>query len=530
MALNFPNVSILGLSQDSRFFDAGFHYSSTKNISIEGLVLDLINSFGITGIWTGQEGIVNIVRNNQNYQDLLLNGYSFGSGRILSISFDEGIDVRTKNYRASLSILDSGNLYNLTGFFYSGVDISNFRYLDVFSENYSFEKKPNGGYAYDHDLSVRFTSGVGNLNAINAAQLLAKSLFTGSNLGLAFYSGYTNTQGKRYFNETYNLIDNSCGFQETFEFDSYNTTYSVTRTNSLEFDSLGVATTSEQGTIKGIQNPNYQKALSAVNTELTGSYYRCSQLVNNYITGTTALSNSPILQGRVIDIFSNNISYNVAFSNKPNNFSNYFWDYTQQISQQNGVGTISENGTIIGRGENRTIAFNNALLGFNTVSAGIAGRITALFISNFSSPTNYQNSKQKSVSPYQGSIGYNYQYSNDPNLIANIGIRSKNVTVDSILPIYSYNKINIFNKKEIVQNDKQSTVGDTNISVTLQGDKTVNISSFLSAALAEVNSRIPVGNDKYVGGVEYSYAPNDNELRASVIWRYNKTAIPTIQP
>ena len=50
MALNFPNVSVLGLSQNARFFDAGFQYSSFRRLTIAGTVNDLTNGFGITGI------------------------------------------------------------------------------------------------------------------------------------------------------------------------------------------------------------------------------------------------------------------------------------------------------------------------------------------------------------------------------------------------------------------------------------------------------------------------------------------------
>ena len=82
MPLNFPNVSVLGVDHNLRFFDAGFQYASSKRLSIGGSMLDLIVGFGITGIWTGEEGVLATIRNNQNYQALILNGVNFGSGRI----------------------------------------------------------------------------------------------------------------------------------------------------------------------------------------------------------------------------------------------------------------------------------------------------------------------------------------------------------------------------------------------------------------------------------------------------------------
>lgn len=206
MPLYFQNVSSLSIQQQSRFFQAGFNYSANKNLNIRGLLTDLTNSFGVTGIWSGISD-TNLAA--IDYQPLLINGVNFGSGRITSINYDSDKDVRTKGYNATIEVLESGNLFNFTGSNYNGIDLRNSQYLEDFNENWSFSKKPNGGYSSNHSASIRFTTGVGNLNAIEAAKSLAKTLFTGSNLGFAFYSGYSNKQGKRFFTESYNLINKS---------------------------------------------------------------------------------------------------------------------------------------------------------------------------------------------------------------------------------------------------------------------------------------------------------------------------------
>src|SRR5262245_21756633 len=119
MSLNFPNVNVLGLSQDSRFFDAGFQYASFRRLSIAGTVNDLAATFGITGTWSGAEGMLNTILYNQNYQSLTINGVDFGSGRIENMSFDPGLDVKLKGYTADILVYDSGNLFNFTGLYYS---------------------------------------------------------------------------------------------------------------------------------------------------------------------------------------------------------------------------------------------------------------------------------------------------------------------------------------------------------------------------------------------------------------------------
>jgi hypothetical protein len=530
MSLVFPNVSLLGLSQESRFFDAGFHYSTTKNINIQGLVIDLTNSFGISGIWTGQEGITKVIQSAQDYQNLILNGVSFGSGKINSISFSPGLDVRTKTYNASLIIQDSGNLFNLTGFFYSGINLSQFQYLEDFSEDYSFQKKQNGGYSYTHNANIQFSSGIGQLNAIAAAQALARTLFTGSNLGLAFYSGYTNKQGKRYFSENYNLITNNCSFEETFDFDKDCGPYSAIYTVNVDRDERGVTTATEQATLRGIENPNYQKALTAIEIEMTGSYYRCSGAANYYFPSGAILINSPVSQGRNIDIFNNNIGYTIIFNNDTTNSGNFFWDYTIQTTLTEGIGNVSENGTVIGKGENHASAFVSAQNGFLAIKSGMSSRINDTFVNVFGSATNYLENKQETFSPFQGICGYTYNFTNNPNLISNSGIRRKTVSIQENAVRYAYNKLNILGYKEIVQNDRQSTVGQTTVSVELEGDKTVTLPLYLSTAVTEINLNLPVGNDKYVADASYEYDKNNGKVNVILTWLYNRAAVPTIYP
>lgn len=530
MPLLFPNVSTLGITRDTRFTDAGFQYGTAKKLAIAGTINDLANGFGISGVWTGQQGVLNTIANDRNYQDLYINGVSFGSGRIESITFDAGRDVSIKGYQATISVYDSGNLFNLTGTYYGGIDTSNLQYVQTFNENHAFERKVNGGYSYSHDANVQFTSGVGQLNAIGAAQSFVRSIFTGANLGFAFYSGYTNKQGKRYFTESYNLIDNTCAFRESFDFDTDSGNYSAVNTRNITMDERGIITATENGTIHGIENPNYQNALSAIGGEMAGAYTRCASAAALYFPTSAALISAPITQGRLIDIFNNNVTYNVTFDNSPINLLTYFWDYTQQASQKDGVGTVVEAGTVVGRGSNTSTAFTNARLGFNTVLAGIAGRVNTIFASTFSPTTNYLESKQQSFAPVQGQCGYSYAYSNDPTLIANNGVRRLEMSIENNAPVYSYNKINIFNKKEIIQNNYQSTVGSANVSARVEGDKSAVFSTLLASAKNGINANLPQGNDRYLAGYSYSYNQNANSLTASALWNFNQVAQPTTSP
>lgn len=530
MALNFPNVAVLGLTQQARFFGAGFQYASFRRLSIAGTLNDLAGTYGISGVWSGQEGLLATIRNNANYQPLVLNGVDFGSGRIESIDADAGLDVKLKGYTANIVIYDSGNLFNFTGTYYSGIETTNFANLAQFDESYSFTKPLNGGYSYSHDATIQFISGSQQLFAIGAAQSLARTLFTGGNLGFAFYPGHTDKQGKRYVTETYNLIDNSCGFQETFSFDNDNGAYSATYTTSVQLDDQGVVTATENGNIRGIENPNYQKALSAVGVEMTGSYYRCSGAAQTYFPTGAILITSPISQARAIDIFNNVVDYTVTFNNSPINQRSYYWDRTLSIALQDGVSTVTEQGSVQGRGENESVAFTNARTGFGIVLQGISGRCGALFTGPYAPATNYLVSKSQSFAPVQSRVTYGYSYSNDPTLIADSGVRRAEVTIDKNPPIYQYNKLGIIQVAEIAQNDYQGTLGAQGVNVAVEGDKTVGLPQLLSTAVGYINANAPAGTDRHVGAASYTYDINQNAANVSLTWRYGRSVSSTLYP
>jgi hypothetical protein len=70
-------------------------------------------------------------------------------------------------------------------------------------------------------------------------------------------------------------------------------------------------------------------------------------------------------------------------------------------------------------------------------------------------------------------------------------------------------------------------VATDNIKVNLQGDKTVNLSSFLSSGLIEINNRSPLGNNQYIQACNYSYSPNQNTTDISLTWVFNTPAVKT---
>lgn len=524
--LDFPNIETLSVTHQSRFFQAGFGYSMEKNINLGGLVLDLVNAWGVSGVWTG---INSIVRNTQDYQPLLINGKNFGSGRIQSITFDQGNDVRIKRYNATLQVLETGNLFNFTGQFYSGINLANSQYLEDFSENYDFEKKRNGGYSYQHRANIRFSSGVGQLNSIQAARTLAKSLFTGTALGFSFYSGFTRKQGKRFFTEAYNLIDNSCSFNESFDFDANSGNYSVTRTHNFTVEQNGVISVSENAQIRGIENPNFEKAVQALNTETDGAYPRCSGVFAFYAPANSSpLINSPLSKGYSYNLFDNELGYGISFNNDKTNSGSYFWSFNQQFTRNNGVVNVTEDGSVLGRGPNPTLAFENAQTGFNIVNSGLVNRCFAFYANNIGPKPIAMIGQNRSYNKRGAAIGYSASFSDEPFVSGTNGVKriTWQESTEDVLALY--NKFNIINNTEIAQYSKTTTEGGKTMSMVLEGEAGVSLATYLSNAQTYLNLNAPVGTSVRIVDCDYVFNPNRNVVEVRGVWIYNQVKGPSI--
>lgn len=529
MILNLPNVSLLGLSQNSNFFGAGFHYSTTRNLTINGNITDLGNSFGISGIWTGTQGLFETIQNNKEFSEIILNGFTFGTGRINSFSFDAGFDVFKKEYTATLEVFETGNLFNLTGTYYSGVNFENSQYLQDFSEAYTLNKAQNGGYNYAHNANVRFNSGVGNLNANIAAKNLVRSLFTGSAIGFAFYSGFTSKLGKRIYNESYNLINNTCQFDESFSFDSDQGNYSVTRTNEFNLGENGIITVSEGANLRGIVRPTFQSAIDALNLEIGGSYARCTGVFGAY----AGANYSPLLRSEIdrttqLDLFGNTLNYNIVYTNDIQNSGTYFWNYTQQFTRQDGDSLFSENGNVVGRGGNRPTAYINAKNGFNVVKNGIFNRALSYYINENALTGIFVASRDETYSPQKGTISYGWNFTNEATFPGTGGVKNIRVSSQNNNSVYLFTKFGIFNQGEIVQDENNATNQQNNFTLVLDGDNGLALPVYLENAKTYLNLNTPSGVNSFISDAGYVFDKNNNSVSVNVGYTCNKAAVKTI--
>ncbi len=512
MALYFEKVSLLGLTQEFKQLGAGFNYANIKQFSIQGNVTDLHNVVGVIGILSG---VATTTSNFYNYQPIILNGVNFGDGRVESLNFVAGTDVQLDQYTATLSTFNQGDLSNLAGLNYPSIDITNWELIDNFTENYSFNRKENGGYSYVHTANIQFFKGPSDINAINQAKALASSLFVGSALGFVFYPAGTATPGKRYYKETYDIITNACAFEETLDFDHYDTTYSAIYNDSIELGADGIVNVTENGIVRGITDPNFTTAANGFQAVIAGALSRCSNLITEYAPiGQTfqPLLTTQLSQSINYNLFIGEITYTIVFTNDPKYFNTYFWSYTTEQTQQNGYFNAVENGNIIGKATDRPTAYDNAVAGAAIAIPGVATRIANL---PNSAGGYYQVATSRSDSPFKGVISYSTSFSNKP-VLGGGSSQQIAVEIEDDTSVYQWNKFGIFNIGNILQDGDSSLPQKRRVNLTVFGVSNADISDYKSAVNGVINNYKLNGG--FVTQCNYEFNPNQNTLSFNTEW------------
>lgn len=332
--------------------------------------------------------------------------------------------------------------------------------IKSFSENFDIDFDNNnkilGG---THSIDIEYTADNKDLNVISLAQNLASELLTKA-IPAAFIEGNYNIRQEGTYkvlrSESYDVINGKCGFKKTFSYgtDKNLTPYSVNRTLNIELGEDGLATVQENCDIKAENdNPSlYSNALIGLNEQISGAYFRCSGLYNDYSNrlNLSGVLNPTLLQRSTsINKFDGTINYNVNFNNDRKNLQNYIFEYTSILDRNESfIWNISERGSVQGVGnKNFNIQYLNAETGWRIVKTGITSRSSG-FWNQYAKEkaSNEFNliSRQISRSPYKGEITYDYNYTDDPTIRNNLG-DIKRLTIEytdnsnlgnNLLPIY----------------------------------------------------------------------------------------------
>ncbi len=519
MSLYFDNAEVLSLTYTPQYFGDLARFSVEKKVTVQGKVLDLTNSIGISDIWSGMALVVG----NDDFQDINLNGVSFGNGKISNTSFSEGVDVRQKSYTTDITVYETGNLFNVQTGVYNGITYTSPEFIQDLAETISYSKGENGQSTYNHNIAITYREDFVGAR-IPAAQTFAENLFDANN-----FTNVLGSYGHNYnkiYTEVYDDILKTCNFSLTYNFFRESTDFSVDYNNSIQIDENGIITATEQGVIRKIDGAGITSVYTQLQTELANSLTRCNSLKTSYFNSSDSLKSTPLEQSTTINNFSYLIEYSVTYTNDSSINNGFSWQYTININKgQDGINVLSEQGTVNGYGRINDTKFDNALNKFNqTVKPSVLNRLQGYYNKyvspNFSSI--HGTNKLISFNRFNGVIEYSYTYSDDLTLQAG-EITKIEINKSTSDPVHLSNNFNVLGFKEIRQPSNNSTIGTETTTVTLFGDRN-RIPSLYSFALARIDG--PGGQDPILTNITYSIDIFASSFSLSATYNYHGSTAP----
>ena len=474
------------------------------------------------------------------YTGIVVNGINFGTGRITSFNNPVSTDI-TENGRhlwkqtVGFEVYESGDLSNI-----SNVDSSVSALLGAYNqnlasldENFSFDISQNGDYQYGHTVSVRCVnepSGAGTSGYVFAQQIASGLLTSTPPFGYIdpVHSGFYNLIGKRTYTEQVDIFNGAASFEEKFIIQSRDFVK-----HSVTFDN-GFANITESATIRhsGISkaddvfgNGDVNSITTKFNNAFGGAYTRCNVLYDTYtsVLGAdayaTTLALQPIQITKTFDERTQELNYNVLYTNNPNMGSSYTIEREQSFSQnQYGVSQISEAGTLSAFGFKDPGLRTSLVTWLNSESAGAASRLHDVW-SNFTSFK--QDAENKSVSVRGKKASYSISYTNDPSFYNDGTYLTKNINIQDNEAIRVHQPYFIIGRKSpLVHNPGQTQFGNVTCTINavlprpagyyaavpIKPIYALNLMfvDSLNLVLTNISSKAPL--DMYVTKVAYSYS------------------------
>jgi hypothetical protein len=539
--MNFDIAEVLSLSQNSELIGDGVAFRSVQNIGIRSRLINLRTEITVSPIWSGIDQLTNFT----GYEPIILNGVNIGTGRMLSLSFEENTDTRFKPYRAEIQIVKEVESYNVfTGIYFtdiSGYAKPYFKYLNSISESCSFNKSADDLYDFNQNLSVAVDSIYPN-DPKTLAKLIASGLFENNQflnlIGITVGNLYLNSGNGLYYNtENHDNINQVYSFTQKIQSRS-SSDYVWKYNHVLDYSADGIINISENGTITSTKRNNnnvFTAASGGWDIVRTGIYNRLSGLYESYFkngsgqfffSGDCNLKNQPTQSSVTKNIYAGNINYNYSYSNDPTINSGYSYSYEDVLSlDQNGFLSISERGDIQGFLTNRQQNFTLVKNKWNTLKSGIYPRITGYINSFFTSENCKSNiigsliSSEENYSEYNGNMSYDYEYSNNPDNIPSGDFLKISVERSDKAPVHNAVSYAIAHFDEIVQFTKQSSRGIFVNKIDIIAKTGVTLSGLLNAGFARVIK--PSGTDIYINDFSYNFSPQVNSLQMDVTYSYS---------
>lgn len=470
-------ISLIGKGQAGSFFADGNtgRWRNTRTIKVTGY------------------GSVPTPTASGQLETITINGFSFGTGRIVSVEKNGGDEFGAKGlgnqkFEAVIETFIDGDI-SLTNLPVGS--ITNLSYLESFTEDFNVGVDEQGNYKYTHNLKIKYLKAAASFDPINTAKVVANNIYNGTayesqitSLGKTY--GY-NRGGRKFYNESYNLITNECSFQKTYTLlnsSNPNTDYTANITNKITINENGITEVAEQGRVIGLNG--YDSAKNAVEVEIGASYDRCNQLFvacNGYLGGVSdALVNEPVEKTKTFNQGAEAANYTVSYSNarsieKVNSFS---FEQVTTYTKDADVTNLNIDG--------RIRSFRKKGTNFDGIS---------LYNQKVpSTPSGYKlKSKTVSMNKRGKEVNFQYSYTNDPSLLEDGIFRKISVDIQDKPGELMHKEYPIPNALVLVQNLGQVALSTRSVTVNTilartPGQNVMTSPPSLTSALQDLKGRI----------------------------------------
>lgn len=519
--INFAHADLLSYEYRSEFLgENNIRFKNTQNLSVQGNVLDLSASSGISGLVSG----INALETSAvDWSEIILNGVNFGSGVISSISFDENTDVKKQRYTVDLQIFESGDIHNLpTGSLYSGINYNNYRYISELSEQIDFTNNFDTK-VYNHSIDIGILTSNSGLS-MQIAKEVAANLFNANNILNVLGQYNTLSNKKQIYSEDYDQINIRCKFDKEITLYKYDSgQYTINKNYSYQRGEDGVIVVSEKGDILALEQPYLDVLSNAYQEQIPFSFGNCLDVFNSYKNEDSYnLKEQPITKGISTNTFSRTLNYEFTYSNNLNINSGFFWEYTHDCSlEDNGLIQSKEDGNIIGWGLIVPQKFASAKSGYNSIKNQIQNRTEESynrfksFNSDFTNTNIFLINKNEKYSVSLGQLSYSYSYNNDQNMLTGISNLIKAQVVENEgfrVPISQ--AFNIPNVGEIEQVSAADQVAQKSIDVTINGNRNATLNDYLGY----LYTIIPNYTGDFLTNANYSLDIYNNIFNSNISW------------
>lgn len=544
MAYIFTDATLLGYEVSNNFLGEGlFSLNGKKNISIKGIFDNRFSNKISEGVKDSIEDIKVLESESFNvYDDVFINGYNLGKGRILNVSFPNPNPIRIGEYNYQIEIIQTGDFkFAPSDSIYGSISALTGVILN-FNENFSFNYQENSDLNYNHQIDIQYYDDGSNVTA--KAKDFAQILFN-DNLKIGLYGPFSGIYGnlankKNYFTESYNLIDKTCSFNKNTTINlNNNLNYSNTLSHSISFDTNGKITITEEGLILGMDNTSNFTAENYFQNEISNSYSRCQNLLFGYaglynLNSFGSLYNQPFNLGKTFDQYTNTIKYSVSYVNDLAFEGNLINNYNiTVIRDNNNLQSYIENGEIIQIGQLTSIK-NLNLIKQKFIEAKNRASINYPSFKLKNSSLSFQ----KINDEYNNKFNYTLEETNDNMILENDPLFSSlNVKVSDQPSFQTYNEYIIANKipKNILFLYGNNTqIGDRSVSIdgTLNrptgniwdGPRNFPLSYLKNLAVSQ--SFDLVSTEAFINSITYDY-DSENKFSFNLNIKYIKpTGVP----